>query len=159
MSLIDVEKNVLNRTTTNSVNLINKKKDECWKLQKFKWARFQIVITFYLDSWQATDLLKEIITNIYNSFILTEIFMSFRNHFIFFYRFMIHHSICILWLDNDHSIIKYLDSFHSNSNLSKHFLCSDCHEKKIIYHRKRHRNLVQFYILVFINRNEMHFSF
>ena len=159
MSLIDVEKNVLNRTTTNSVNLINKKKDECWKLQKFKWARFQIVITFYLDSWQATDLLKEIITNIYNSFILAEILTSFRDHFMFFCRFTIHHSICISWLNSDHSTAKHLDLFHSNNNFSKHSLYSDCHEKEIIYHRKRHRNLVQSYILVFISRNEMHFFF
>ena len=113
MSLSDVEKNVLNRTTTNSVNLINKKKDECWKLQKFKWARFQIVITFYLDSWQATDLLKEIITNIYNFFVLAEILMSFRDHFVFFYKFVIHHSICILWLDSGHSTAEHFNSLHS----------------------------------------------
>ena len=40
MNLIDVEKNVLNRTTRNLISLIDREKDECWKLQKFKWARF-----------------------------------------------------------------------------------------------------------------------
>ena len=63
-----MKKNVLNRTIKNSVSLIDKEKDECWKLQKFKWTRFQIVIVFCFDNWQATDFLKEIITNIYNSF-------------------------------------------------------------------------------------------
>ena len=113
MSLIDVEKNVLNRTTTNSVNLIDKKKDECWKLQKFKWARFQIVIIFYFDSWQAISLLKEIITNIYTSFVLAKILTSFRDHSVFFCKFVIHHSICVSWLDSGHSTAEYLDSLHS----------------------------------------------
>ena len=117
------------------------------------------MIVFCLDSWQATDLLKKIITNIYNSFVLAEILMSFRDHFVFFCKFMIHHSICNSWFNSGHSTAKHLNSFHSNSNLSKHFLCSDCHEREITYHRRRHRNLVQFYILVFINRNEMYFSF
>ena len=71
---------------------------------------------------------------------------------------MIHHSICISWLNSDHSTAKHFDSFHLNSNLSKYFLYSDCHEKEIIYHRKRHRNLVQSYILVFISRSEIYFS-
>ena len=122
MSLINVEKDVLNRTTRNSVNLIDKEKNECWKLQKFKWAKSQIVIAFCFDNWQATNLLKKIITNIYNSFVFIEIFTSFWNHFVFFCRFIIHHSIYILWLDNDHSTAKHLDSFHPNSNFSKHSL-------------------------------------
>ena len=115
------------------------------------------MIAFCLDNWQATDLLKKIIMNIYNSFVLTEIFTSFRNHFVSFCRFIIHHSICISWFDSDHSTAKYFNSFHSNNNFSKYSLNSDCHKKKIIYYRRRHRNLVEFYILVFINRNEMHF--
>ena len=117
------------------------------------------MIVFCLDNWQATNLLKKIITNIYNSFVLAEILTSFRNHFMFFCRFVIHHSICISWLNSDHSTAKHFNSFHSNNNISKHSLCSDCHERKIIYHWKRHRNLVQSYILVFINRNKMYFSF
>ena len=88
------------------------------------------MIVFCLDKWQATDFLKEIITNIYNSFILAEILISFRNYFEVFCRFVIHHSIYISWFDSDHSTAKDLDSFHSNNNFSKHFLCSDCHEKK-----------------------------
>ena len=116
------------------------------------------MIIFCFDNWQATDLLKKIITNIYDSFVLAEIFTSFRNYFMFFCKFVIHHSICISWLDNDHLTAKHFDLFHSNSNFSKHSLCSDYHEKRITYHRKRHYNLVQSYILVFINRNEMHFS-
>ena len=117
------------------------------------------MIVFCLNNWQATDFLKEIITNIYNSFVLAEILTSFRDHFVFFCRFVIHHSICISWLDNDHLTAKHLDSFHSNNNFSKHSLCSDCHERRITYHRRRYRNLVQFHILAFISRNEMHFSF
>ena len=113
MNLIDVKKDVLNRTTRNSMNLINKEKDKCWKLQKFKWTRFQIMITFCLDNWQATNLLKRIIMNIYNFFVLAEIFTSFRNHFVFFCKFVIHYSICISWLDNDHSTAKRHDLFHS----------------------------------------------
>ena len=85
--------------------------------------------------------------------------MSFQNHFVFFCKFVIHHSICILWLDSDHSTTKHLDSFHLNSNFSKYSLCSDCYKEEIIFHRKRYRNLVQFYILVFISRSEMHFFF
>ena len=139
------------------MSLIDRRKAECWKFQKFKRARFQIVIVFCFNSWQATDLLKMIITNIYNSSILIEILKSFRNHFVFFCRFVIHHSICISWLDNDYSTAKHLDSFHSNSNLSKHFLYSDCHERKITYHRRRHRNLAQLYIFVFISRSEIYF--
>ena len=117
------------------------------------------MIIFCFDSWQATDLLKEIITNIYNSFVLAEILTSFRNHFIFFYKFVIHHSICISWLDNDYSTVKYFDSFHSNNNFLKYSLYSDCHKRGITYYRKRHRNLVLFYILAFISRNKMHCSF
>ena len=158
MSVINIEKNVLNRTTRNSMNLIDRRKNECWKLQKFKWKRFQILIIFYSDNWQATDFLKKIITNIYNSFVLAEVLTSFQNHFMFFCRFMIHHLICISWFNNDHLTAKHLDSFYSNNNFSKYFLCSDCHEKRITHHWKRYRNLVQFYILAFINRNEMHFS-
>ena len=116
------------------------------------------MIVFCFDNWQAIDLLKEIITNIYNSFVLAEILTSFRNHFVFFYKIVIHHSICISWFNNDHSTAKYFDSFHSNNNLLKYSLCSDCHERRITYHRKSHHNLVSFYILVFINRSEMHFS-
>ena len=116
------------------------------------------MIVFYLDSWQATDLLKKVITNIYNSFILAKILMSFWDHFVFFCKSMIYHLIYILWFNNDHLIAKHFDSFHSNNNLSKHSLCFDYYEKEIIYHRRRHRNLVQFYILVFISRNEIHFS-
>ena len=119
--------------------------------------KFHIVIAFCLDSWQATDFLKEIIMNIYNSFVLAEMFTNFQDRFMFFYKFVIYYSICILWFDSDHSIAKYFNSLHSNNNLSKYSLCSDCHEREIIYHRKRHRNLVQFYILVFINWSEMHF--
>ena len=88
------------------------------------------MIDFCLDNWQVTDLLKKIITNTYNSFVLAEILTSFWNHFVFFYRFVIHHSICISWLDSDHSTAKHLDSFYSNSNLLKHSLYSDCYEKK-----------------------------
>ena len=134
MSLINVKKDVLNRTTRNSMSLIDKRKDECWKLQKFKWARFQIMIIFCFYNWQVTNFLKEIITNIYNSFVLTEILINFRDHFVFFYKFVIHHSICISWLNSDHSTAKHLDSFHSNNNLSKHSLCFDCHEREITYH-------------------------
>ena len=112
MNLIDVEKDVLNRTTRNSVSLIDRKKDECWKFQKFEWARFQIVIVFCLDNWQAISFLKEVITNIYNSFVLAEIFISFRDHFVFFCRFVIHHSICILWLDSGHSNAEHFNSLH-----------------------------------------------
>ena len=36
MSLINVEKDVLDRTFKNLMNLINKEKDECWKFQRFK---------------------------------------------------------------------------------------------------------------------------
>ena len=115
------------------------------------------MIVFYLDNWQATDLLKEIITNIYNSFVFVKIFINFRNHFVFFCRFVIHHSIYILWLDNDLLSAKYFNSFHSNSNLSKHSLCPDCHERKIIYHRRRHRNFMQSYIVVFISWSEIYF--
>ena len=103
--------------------------------------------------------MNEIITNIYNSFVLIEIFISFRNYFVFFCKFMIHHSICILKLDSDHSTAQYFDSFHSNSNFSKHSLYIDYHENEIIYHRRRHRKLLQFYIFIFINRNEIHFLF
>ena len=117
------------------------------------------MIAFCLDNWQATDFLKKIITNIYNSFIFAEIFTNFQNHSVFFCEFVIHYLIYISWFDNDHLIANYFDSLHSNNNFSSHFLCSDCHEKEIIYHRKRHRNFVQLYFLVFINRNEMHFSF
>ena len=116
------------------------------------------MIIFCFDNWQATDLLKEVIMNIYNSFILIEIFTSFRSHFISFCRFMIHHSICISWLDSGHSTAKHFNLFHSNNNFSKHLSCSDCNKKGITYHRKRHRNLVQSYILVFISRNEIYFS-
>ena len=158
MSLIDVEKNVLDRTTRNSINLIDREKNGCWKFQKFKWAKFQIMIVFCFDSWQVTDLLKKVITNIYNSFIFAEIFMSFRDHFMSFCKCVIHHSICTLWLDSDHSTAKPLDSFHSNNNFPKHSLYFDCHEREITYHWRRHRNLVQFYILVFISRSEIHFS-
>ena len=115
------------------------------------------MIFFCFDSWQATDFLKRIIMNIYNSFVLAEILVNFRDHSVFFYKFIIHRSICILWLDNNHLTTKYFDSFHSNSNFSKHSLYSDCYERGIIYHRRRYRNLVQFCILVFISRNEMHF--
>ena len=111
---------MLNRTIKNSISWIDKEKNECWKLQKFKWTRFQIVIVFCLDNWQATDFLKEIITNIYNSFILAKILTSFRDHFIFFCRFVIHHSICISWFDNDHSIAKHFNLLHSNNNFLKH---------------------------------------
>ena len=117
------------------------------------------MIVFCFDSWQATDFLKEVITNIYNSFVLAEIFTNFWNYFVFVCKSVIHHSIYISWLDSDHSIAKYLDSLHSNNNLSKHSLCSDCHKKEIIYHRRRHCNLVQSYIFVFISRSEMHFFF
>ena len=113
MNLIDVERNVLNRTITNSVNLIDRRKNEDWKFQRFKWARFKIVIVFCFDSWQATDLLKKVITNIYNSFVLAEILTSFRDHFVFFCRFVIHPLICISWLDSDHSTAKHFDLFHS----------------------------------------------
>ena len=159
MSLIDIKRNLLNRTTRNSMNLINREKDACWKLQKFKWTRFQIMMTFCFDSWQATNFLKKVITNIYNSFVLAAIFTNFRNHFMFFCRFVIHHLICISWLDSDHSTAKYFDSLHSNNNFSRYFLSTDCHESEIIYHWRRHRNVLQSYIFVFINRNEMHFSF
>ena len=117
------------------------------------------MIVFCSDTWQATNILKKIITNIYNSFVFVKSFTNFQDHFIFFYKFIIHHSICISWLDISHSIVKYFNLFYSNSNLSKYFLHFDYHERKIIYHRRRHRNLVQFYILVFINRNEMEFLF
>ena len=157
MSLINVEKNVLNRTTKNSMNLIDREKNKCWKLQKFKWTRFQIMIVFYFDSWQTTDLLKKVITNIYSSFVFAEIFTSFRDYFMFFWKFVIYYSICISWFDSDHSTAKHFNSFHSNSNLSKRFLYFHCHEKKITYHWRRYRNLVQLYILVFISRSEMHF--
>ena len=88
------------------------------------------MIVFCLDSWQATYFLKVIITNIYNSFVLAEIFTSFQNYFVFFCKFMIYHSICISWIDSNHSTAKYFNSFHWNSNFSKHFLCLDCHKKK-----------------------------
>ena len=52
---------MLDWTTKNSMSLIDREKNECWKLQRLKWAKSQIVIIFYLDNWQATDLLKEII--------------------------------------------------------------------------------------------------
>ena len=117
------------------------------------------MIAFYFDSWQATDFLKEIITNIYSSFVLVEILMSFRDYFVFFCKFMIYHSICISWLDSDHSTAEHFNSFHSNSNFSKSSLCSDYHERKIIYHQKRHCNLVQSYILVFISWKKIYFSF
>ena len=159
INLIDVKKDVLDRTIKNSMNLIDKEKVECWKLQKFKWTRSQIVIIFCLDNWQATNLLKKVITNIYISFVFVEILTSFRNHFVSFYKFMIHHSICISWLNSDHSTAKHLDLFYSNSNISKYSLYSDCHEKEITYHRKCHCNLEQSYILVFISRNEMYFFF
>ena len=116
------------------------------------------MIVFCFDNWGATDFLKRIITNIYNSFVLAKFFINFWNHFVFFCRFVIYHSICILWLDSDHLTAKHLDSFHSNNNFSKHALCSDFYERKITYHRKRHCNLVQFYILAFISRSEMHFQ-
>ena len=121
---------MLNRTTRNSVSLIDRKKNEYWKLQKFKWTKSQIVIVFYLDNWQAKNFLNEIITNIYNSFVLAEIFINFRNYFIFLYKFVIHQSICILWLDSDYLTTKYFNSFHSNNNVSKHSLCSDCHDRR-----------------------------
>ena len=149
---------MLNRIIRNSMSLIDRKKDECWKLQKFKWTRFQIRIVFCFDNWQTTSFLKKVITNIYNSFIFVEIFTNFRDHFMFFCKFVIYYSICISWFDSDHSTTKYLHSFYSNNNFSKHSLYSDYH-KKIIYYRRRYRNLMQSYILVFINRNEMHFSF
>ena len=117
------------------------------------------MITFCLDNWQATNLLKKIITNICNSFVLAEILMSFRDHFVLFCKFIIHHSICILWFDSDYSTAKHLDLLHSNSNFSKYSLGSDCHKKEITYYWKRHCNLVQFYILVFISRNKMHYFF
>ena len=144
MSLINIEKIVLNRTIKNSVSLINKEKDKCWKFQKFKWKKFQIVIVFCFHNWWAIDLLKEIIMNIYNFFVFIEIFTNFRDHFVFFCKFVIYHSICILWFDNNHSTAKYLNSFHSNNNFSKYFLCTDCHKKEIIYHRRRYRNFLQF---------------
>ena len=115
------------------------------------------MIVFCLDNWQATSFLKKIITNIYSSFVLADILTSFRNHFVFFCKFVIHHSIDISWLDSGHSTAKHLDSLHLNSNFSKHSLCLDCHERKIIYHRRRHRNLVQSYILVFIRWSKMYF--
>ena len=148
---------MLNRTTKDLISLIDREKNKCWKFQKFKSTRFQIVIVFCFDNWQVTDFLKEIITNIYNSFVLVEIFMNFRNHFVFFCRFVIYHSICISWLNSDYSTAKHLNLFHSNNNFSKHSLYFDCHERKITYHRRRHRNLMQFYILIFISRSEMHF--
>ena len=115
------------------MNFIDKRKNECWKLQKFKWTKFQIVIIFYFDNWQTTDFLKEVIMNISNSFIFAKILTSFRDHFVFFCRFMIHHSICISWLNSDHSTAEYLDSFYSNSNFLRHSLCSDCHESNLIF--------------------------
>ena len=142
INLINVERNVLDRMTRNLMNLIDKEKNKCWKFQKFKWTRFQIVIVFCFNNWRATDFLKKIITNIYNFFVLAEIFTSFQNHFISFCRFVIHHSICILWLDSDHSIAEHFDSFHLNNNSLKYFLCFDCHEREITYHWRRHRNLV-----------------
>ena len=139
------------------MSLIDRRKNECWKLQKFQWVKFQIMIVFCFNSWQAIDLLKKIITNIYNSFILAEIFTSFRNHVVIFCKFVIYHSICISWFNNDYLTVKHFTSFHSNSNLSRHFLYFDCYEKKITYHRRRHRNLVRFYILVFVNWNKIYF--
>ena len=115
------------------------------------------MIVFYFDNWQAIDFVKEIIMNIYNFFVLTEIFTNFRNDFVFFCKFVIHHSIYISRLNSDHSTAKHLNSFHSNSNLLKHSLYSDCYEREIMYYRKRHCNLVQFYILVFISRSEKYF--
>ena len=115
------------------------------------------MIVFCFDSWQAKDFLKKIITNIYNSFIFTKFLMSYRDHFVSFCRFIIYHSICILWLDSDNLIAKYLDSFHSNRNFPKPSLYTDCYENEIIYHRKRHRNLLQSHILAFISRSEMLF--
>ena len=76
-----------------------------------------------------------------------------------FCKFVIQHLIYILWLDSNHSTAKYLNSFHSNSNLSKYFLCIDYHESENTYHRRRYCNLLQFYILVFISRSEMYFFF
>ena len=117
------------------------------------------MIVFCFDNWQTTDFLKTVITNLYSSFVLAEILTSFRNHFVSFCRFIIHHSICISWFNSDHSIAKHLNSFYSDSNFSKHSLCFDCYEKEITYHQRRHHNLVQSYILVFISRNEMYFFF
>ena len=88
------------------------------------------MIIFCFDNWQATDFLKEIITDIYSSFVLVEILMSFWNDFVFFCKFMIYHSICILWLDSDHSTAKYFNSFHSNKNFSRHSLCFDGYERR-----------------------------
>ena len=93
--------------------------------------------------------------------------------FIFFYfcwnshelsrsfRVLLH--ICILsfdlhfMTDSDHSIAKYSNSFNSNKNFSGHFICTDCHENEITCHWRRHRNLLQSYILILINRSETHF--
>ena len=88
------------------------------------------MIVFCFDSWQAIGFLKEIISNIYNSFVLAEIFTSFRDHSVFFCRFVIYHSICISWFNSDYSTAKYFNSFYSNSNFSKHSLYSDYHKKK-----------------------------
>ena len=117
------------------------------------------MIIFYFDSWHATDFLTRIITNIYSSFVFAEILTSFQNHFIFFCKFVIHYSIYISWFNSDHSIAKWFNSLRSNNNFSRHSLYIDCHENEIIYHWKRHRNLLQFYILVFITWSEIHFFF
>ena len=104
-------------------------------------------------------MLKEIITNIYSSFVFAEIFINFRNHFEFFCRSVIHYSINISWLNSDHSTAKYFNSFHSNRNFSKYFLCIDCYKKRITYHRRCDCKLLQSHIFAFISRNKMYFSF
>ena len=105
------------------------------------------MIVSCIDNWQATDFLKKIITNIYSSFVLAEVLTSFRDHFAFFCTSTIHHWICISWLDSVCLTAEYLDSFHSSSNFLKHSFCTDCHETEIIYHRRRHHNLLSSHIL------------
>ena len=117
------------------------------------------MIVFYINSWQATNPSNEIITNIYVSFVFTEVLTSFQNYFMFIYEFMLHHSICILWFDSGHSVAEYFISFHSNNNFSKHSLCTDCYENEIIYHRRCYCNFLQSHILVLISRSKMYFFF
>ena len=50
-------------------------------------------------------------------------------------------------------------SDNSNSNFSKHSLCTNCHEDEITYHRRRHYSLLPSHILALISRNETHLSF
>ena len=69
---------------------------------------------------------------------------------------MIHHLICISWLNSDHSTAEYLNSFNSNNNFSKYFICIDCHESEIIYHQRDHCNFLQSYVLALISRSETH---